>query len=365
MNRLYLVCFISFILPIQVLANGSLSKADERKAKDCVMSYYNLVSEYCADPNENIDCYQEILSLFVPKANSVYDDIAQYDDGLRNSDGEDVSAYLQKIAGLYNRKDMRFNFKVNPQDAYEFERPVYKENKADIDNPVSLIYVTVKKSISSNLTNTLTCTEVFRLKNWQIERICPVELSTMDAEYFYNKHDYKTAYKLFTKAAESGDDEAQYRLGMMLLYARGCGDVPKRVRDKMCVFWLDKCVEGYAVLNYLNVGYVPADFSGYKIPFSEDLMVIYEEKHGNQRFGFMNNKGKNVIPCVYTYVEQFNHGIAIAKNEEGRYGVIDKYGLIVVPFEYTKIEPDYNGGMIKTWNGDFNNTIDVKDKMTN
>ncbi len=68
--------------------------------------------------------------------------------------------------------------------------------------------------------------------------------------------------------------------------------------------------------------------------FLDDLAPVMK----NDKWGFINTKGKEVIPLTYEYVWHFyKNGVAIAK-KNGKQGVINRQNKVVIPFEYDDIE---------------------------
>lgn len=59
-------------------------------------------------------------------------------------------------------------------------------------------------------------------------------------------------------------------------------------------------------------------------------------------YGFINKKGKTIIPSIYEEAEDFHYGLAAAK-KNGHYGYIDTMGRIVVDFIYDEAENFYEG----------------------
>jgi len=75
-----------------------------------------------------------------------------------------------------------------------------------------------------------------------------------------------------------------------------------------------------------------------KFKEAKDGMIMIENNSGLR--GYMNNKGKIVIPMSYYGVEEFSDGLSIVqKTSGGNYGFIDKTGKVVLPFIY---ESAYN-----------------------
>lgn len=63
--------------------------------------------------------------------------------------------------------------------------------------------------------------------------------------------------------------------------------------------------------------------------FSEGLAAVNK----NDKYGFIDTKGKVVIEPQYEWASSFSDGLAIV-SAEGLYGAIDKQGKTVIPFEY-------------------------------
>jgi len=57
--------------------------------------------------------------------------------------------------------------------------------------------------------------------------------------------------------------------------------------------------------------------------------------HKNGKYGYINYKGKEVVPCIYDHANDLSEGlIAVSKN--GKSGFIDKSGKVQIPFIYSK-----------------------------
>ena len=77
------------------------------------------------------------------------------------------------------------------------------------------------------------------------------------------------------------------------------------------------------------------------------------------RYGFINEQGKEVIPCQYKFVQDFENGYAPAKNENEKWGIIDKEGNTVVPFQYDEISRCGDYYSVRTFAERSNNGIGV------
>ena len=62
----------------------------------------------------------------------------------------------------------------------------------------------------------------------------------------------------------------------------------------------------------------------------------------NDKFGFINKEGKEIVPCKYEEAEDFHNGLAKVKLNH-RYGIINTSGKEVLPCEYAAIDDRYDG----------------------
>lgn len=74
--------------------------------------------------------------------------------------------------------------------------------------------------------------------------------------------------------------------------------------------------------------------------FSSELAAVSKDN----LWGFINEKGEEVIPCVFYNVDDFGNEYCIAYDEEYNKSVIDKQGTLLFPFrEYESIVSDNEG----------------------
>lgn len=74
--------------------------------------------------------------------------------------------------------------------------------------------------------------------------------------------------------------------------------------------------------------------------FSEGLAVVEKEDY----WGFIDEKGQTIIPCIYSFAEDFHCGLAAVEDEDGTLFYIDKKGKkLVLKREYDYIE-SFNDG---------------------
>lgn len=89
----------------------------------------------------------------------------------------------------------------------------------------------------------------------------------------------------------------------------------------------------------VNFGAVPRDDP---IAVPENKLVMDDEWEGG-KWGFVDKKGRIVIPIIYDNVWLFNDGIAVVQ-VKGKWGFINKKGWVVVPAKYDYVEV-FNEGL--------------------
>ena len=84
------------------------------------------------------------------------------------------------------------------------------------------------------------------------------------------------------------------------------------------------------------------DHESWSFGEGEGLFIVSK----NGYFGFINNRGEEVIPCKlnYIYCSVFNEGLAIVRGKNYKYGAINKKGEVVVPCKYDNIN-GFNEGV--------------------
>jgi len=69
-------------------------------------------------------------------------------------------------------------------------------------------------------------------------------------------------------------------------------------------------------------------------PFSEEYAAVLSKEN---KIGFINIQGKEMIPCIYEYDEYeeygFHEGLAYVRSGD-KYGYVDHTGKVVINFQY-------------------------------
>ena len=83
--------------------------------------------------------------------------------------------------------------------------------------------------------------------------------------------------------------------------------------------------------------------------FQEGLACVESDK---RKWGFVDEKGNEIIPCKWEDVGFFSEGLAYAEDAFGRIGFIDKKGKVVIPCQWEDVAPFFNGkAFVKDANG--------------
>lgn len=92
----------------------------------------------------------------------------------------------------------------------------------------------------------------------------------------------------------------------------------------------------YGLVNHEGEFIVPLGvYEDIKMPYGNgDNILITVVK--NNKYGFIDTKGRVVIPLIYDYAQVFEEGL-VSVSKEGKVGVIDRQNQTIIPFEYEDI----------------------------
>lgn len=85
----------------------------------------------------------------------------------------------------------------------------------------------------------------------------------------------------------------------------------------------------YGYLNTKLEEVIPCQFEEAR-PFDDGLAAVKKDK----MWGFIDKKGENVIPFGYKRVCSFSFGLAAVVGDQDSIGFIDKFGIIAIPFQF-------------------------------
>ncbi len=85
--------------------------------------------------------------------------------------------------------------------------------------------------------------------------------------------------------------------------------------------------------------------------FYNDYAIVYKNhENGDIKVGIIDKKGLEVVPAIYQWLDQvynFSEGLAaVAQNR--KYGFVDTKGKVVIPFKYDNVN-SFQNGIAKVW----------------
>lgn len=86
----------------------------------------------------------------------------------------------------------------------------------------------------------------------------------------------------------------------------------------------------------------------YKIIDSTGKLILVEN---SQKYGYINRKGQDIIPCIYNGITDFSEGYAIARDEDNNCFIYNEEGQIVaksvMPYQF--VSSFHNGYAVVSW----------------
>lgn len=210
-------------------------------------------------------------------------------------------------------------------------------------------------------------TNLFFVRGNQITRIEDFKdgNSLAKAIELYSAREYEEAFKLFRKLAydDPTNYDAQYYTAVMEIKKQGCDFLASKVRDLEAAWWITRGLVGNSLKKewskermaklYVRFGVdeEPLPFNNVDRNFyisslmtrqlvSEGLMVY---KHKG-RYGFMDERGKMVVPCQYDLAYPFDKAGHALVAKGGKVGYIDRSGNVIVPMRYLSGITQFMGG---------------------
>ena len=93
-------------------------------------------------------------------------------------------------------------------------------------------------------------------------------------------------------------------------------------------------------INTLGEEVVHCKYKSYKM-FKDGLAAVQDD---HDLWGFVNANGEEVIPCQYTEVSNFSEGLAaVQDSKSGLWGFIDKIGKVVISCYYSFVSDFHDG----------------------
>lgn len=139
----------------------------------------------------------------------------------------------------------------------------------------------------------------------------------LDTQYYDIQfpHDWKTAYE--------GDELSD----LPIL-------VTKRDLNNNPIFGNLGVQEEYGLVNKTGKFIVPLNtYHLISTTFDDDIFIV----SNNDKWGFIDATGKEIIPLIYDYASSFKDGFGVV-SFNGNFGMIDRNNNTVIPFEFCDIE---------------------------
>ncbi|MDE7441846.1 MAG: WG repeat-containing protein [Muribaculaceae bacterium] len=323
-----------------------------------------------ADDSENlVHRFGELMSLWCESGDDEYridiDEIVSGKKGCRVDDGimrifvaRDTTHLLTRGSAIVDNYLNGFTSSIergltyshgNPTcQKYMVEPTAFSEKEED---PVQFITMDVNTTGDFRYDGT----NLFFVRGKQITKIEDFndDNSLARAIALYSEKRYEEAFRLFRKLAykNPANFEAQYYTAIMEIKKQGCRYLSPKVRDLEAAWWIVRGVVGNPpplIKDRMTKLYVRFNIDETPLPFntfgksiylnsietkqlvSEGLMA-YKKKG---KYGFLNEEGKTVIPCIYDAVWPFDkkgHALVLKDN---MYGYINKVGELIIPNIY-------------------------------
>ncbi len=319
----------------------------ERLAQEAVIKYYTYLQEYAQNPG-NFELNMKVKSLFDKGGNVVFNDLYEIENGLIDQNQEsDIDGYMATIMNLWARNDQQLKItgKIDISSFVEENDPDFKEIG------LKVVWLTATKSISVSGHPIDDVKETFKIKDGKIQTISTPERSTaiIDALRYFNRGDFEKAYYGFMQQINNStaDDDTYFYLGLMFRKGKDiCKKLfpSKDLRDKLCAFYWMKSKRGRQACYYFGIHkYYHLDYNRISNPFQCGLMTVY--KGDGDSYGYMNEKGKMVIPYKFKKAYSFseNTKLAFVQSNNNKWGLINQDGSYA-------IQPQYND--LKTFSDD-------------
>lgn len=87
----------------------------------------------------------------------------------------------------------------------------------------------------------------------------------------------------------------------------------------------------FGAINIDGAETIPCKYDSMGLNVSEDRIAVMDAEH---RWGFINSKGELVVDCRYTFVHDYQEGLAAVMDSARGWGFIDLNGNEVIPLKY-------------------------------
>lgn len=107
---------------------------------------------------------------------------------------------------------------------------------------------------------------------------------------------------------------------------------------------------------------ITPQYDSVNMDYNEAHPIIIVEK--DELFGTINDKGENIIPFKYKYINPFKCGRAMVKNTEGKYAYIDALDKQITYFgQYSWCDPEFVSGFARVEKDGKKGIIDINGRI--
>ena len=376
MKNKRLLFAILFLLPLAVTAQENEKKIGVRQATALVKQYYDAFSTIARNHGVGDVSEQAQQNLYRYCSNDRKLKIAN-EFYQMESLGIGPEAQLETFANFFweMSKDKGMQFSYNIAGKPELRRDFSIEGK---DTSTRFVMVKVDKryvlngkgwrytdTVGVDLVNGLICqvtNSVFTSAMMIRHNDLTADQCLLRALYCYEHRDYDMAFTLLHEALKKDpDEEIMYLLGVMAHKRQGgFKQYPRKVCDYMALFYLNQSRKGrFWLSTNMNVDLSLHFADNETEPFIHNRMLAYNTS--NRKVGYMNPKGKMIIPQKYSWGTSFDL--------QGRAYVTKKGvdSLFVIDTNGNRIESysRWNRGLLNAiWvgEGDKNGIIDRRNR---
>lgn len=316
------------LLPLAVTAQVEVKRMAVGEAVALVRRYYDDFVTIARNPTEEEafhaqkDLYRNCSEgKYLKVANEFYYMVTK-GDGVES--GVDKHAQLESFANTFwelsNKKGLRFSYKITgkPELRHAFSMDNDDTNTRCVMVRVEKVYefggrkweytdtvgVNLAKGQICQVTNRVFTESMLTKKKGDLT----ADQCLMLALASYEHKDYDNAFDLLQEALkkQSENDEIMYLLGVMAHRRQGgFKQYPRKVCDYMALFYLNQSRKGrFWLSTNMNVDLSLHFADNETEPFIHNRMLAYNTS--NRKVGYMNPKGKMIIPQKYSWGTSFD-----------------------------------------------------------
>ena len=333
-----------------------VSNTKAQQPVEVVKKFGTAMQQWCN--TDEIEYHEQAMKLASGKIKCLVDDkitqdaVANDQSQLLTNGTQEIVSYLNifQDAIIQGQKYEMSNVKARP----DFVEPTAFKK----DAPPS--FVSADLALSGKLVYNVT--DIFYVREGKITKIIDYssDNSLGKALELYSNREYDEAFKMFRKLAyaDYGNYDAQYYMVVMEIKKQGCSYLDKKVRDKEATWFITKNYlahnqDAFNLATKFPIDDSQIDYAHYpslyewmvrcKQPAQSGLMMSFDEK--KLTCGYVNERGKLVVPHKYMTAYPFHEGRALVISKETKQcGFIDEAGNEAVPMIYRNAICDFYKG---------------------